>query len=97
MEAKELLFISLAGTVYIELAVDVEAFDEGVSHSHAFWLHGMVLVIVELADLLIVEVGHIAPVYHLYIINKKGEKQNCKSCIDVYTVIIFFSFMSKLN
>lgn len=65
VEAQELFFVSLAGTIYIELAVDIEAFDEGVGHGHALWLHGVVLVIVELADLLVVEVGHIAPVYHL--------------------------------
>jgi hypothetical protein len=75
VEAQQLLFISLAGSVYIELAVDVKALNERVGHGHALWLHGVVLVIVELADLLVVEVGHIAPVYHLFIINQKGKSK----------------------
>ena len=74
VELEQLLTICLPCTIDVQLAVDVEGFYEGVRHGHALGLHGMVLVVVELADLLVVEICHIAPLhyYRLYSQQKDG-------------------------
>ena len=64
VKAQKLLFFSSTDLVYIKLSVEVEALNKRVCHGHALGLHWMVLVVVELADFIVVEISHSPPTHY---------------------------------
>jgi hypothetical protein len=66
MKFDEFFLVCFAGTIYIEFAIYIKTFDEGMSHGNPSGFHGMVFVVVKLANFLIKEVGYILSILHLY-------------------------------
>ncbi len=52
--------------IYVEVPIEIEAFDERLCHRDPFGLHRVILGVVKFGYLLVVEIGHLRLSRHLY-------------------------------
>lgn len=64
VKAQEFFPVRSPGPIDIELSIEIEGLYKGVSHGNTSRFHGVILVVVEFADLLVVEVSHVPPKLH---------------------------------